>query len=95
MHYRNIDHSTDFSFPVYGYKLQDTFRREFGYTGIVESPGIAYVINTNYGTQISTSLVNSVFESWPLLVLSAVFAYLAGFAIWAVVSCIYINFTFF
>ncbi|CAH3198822.1 unnamed protein product, partial [Porites evermanni] len=79
---RNILHSNDFSFPVYGYKLQDKFRHEFGYLGIVESPGIAYVINTNYGANMSTSLVNSVFASWPLALFSIFLAYIAGYVIW-------------
>ena len=74
---------------MYGYKLQDKFRHEFGYTGIIESPGIAYVINTDYEAPLSTTLVNSVFESWPLALLSVVLAYMAGFAIWAVVRHVY------
>ena len=53
--------------------------------GIVESPGIAYVINTDFGTSMSASLMSSVFESWPLFMLSFVLAYIAGFTIWAVV----------
>lgn len=76
---------TDFTFPVYGFKLQEIFRKEFKYTGIIESPGIAYVINMNYGTQISTSLVRSVLESWPLFAVSALLAYLAAFAVWITV----------
>ena len=76
---------TDFTFPVYGFKLQEIFRKEFKYTGIIESPGIAYVINMNYGTEISTSLVRSVLESWPLFAVSALLAYLAAFAVWITV----------
>jgi len=77
-----IDHVTDFTFPVYGFKLQEIFSKEFKYTGIIESPGIAHVINMNYGTQISTSLARSVLESWPLFAVSALLAYLAAFAVW-------------
>ena len=76
---------TDFTFPVYGFKLQEIFSHEFKYTGIIESPGIAYVINMNYGTQISTSLVRSVLECWPLFAVSALLAYLAAFAVWITV----------
>lgn len=76
---------------MYGYKLQDKFRYEFGYMGIVESPGIAYVINTNYGANMSTSLVNSVFASWPLALFSIFLAYLAGYVIWIMVSYICIR----
>ena len=56
--------------------------------GIVESPGIAYVINTNYGANMSTSLVNSVFASWPLALFSIFLAYIAGYVIWIMVSYI-------
>lgn len=73
---------------MYGYKLQDKFRHEFGYLGMVESPGIAYVINTNYGANMSTSLLNSVFASWPLALFSIFLAYLAGYVIWIVVRYI-------
>lgn len=76
---------------MYGYKLQDKFRHEFGYLGIVESPGIAYVINTNYGADMSTSLVNSVFASWPLALFSIFLAYLAGYVIWIVVRYTCLN----
>lgn len=82
----NILHATDLTFPVYGYKLQDKFRHEFGYTGIVESPGIAYVINTNYGNETPTSLVHAVFACWPLALMGILLAYIFGFIMWAVVS---------
>ena len=39
----------------------------------------------NYGTQLSTSLVRSVLESWPLFAVSALLAYLAAFAVWITV----------
>ena len=82
----NIHHATDFSFPVYGYKLQDRFRHEYGYTGMIESPGIAYIINTKFGNQISTSVVHSIFACWPLALISILLAYISGFAIWAMVG---------
>ena len=69
-----------------GYKLKETFRKEFRYTGIIGYPGIAYVINANHGHHMSSSLVNSVLESWPLFVVSSLLTYLVGFAIWAAVS---------
>lgn len=81
----NIRHNTDLSFPLFGFKLQDRFRHEFGYTGIVESPGIAYVINTKYGNQVSTSLVHAIFACWPLALMGILMAYISGFMIWAVV----------
>ena len=82
----NINHDTDLSFPVYGYKLQDRFRHEFGYTGIIESPGIAYVINTKFGNEIPTSLLSSILACWPLALISVLLAYISGFTIWAVVG---------
>ena len=85
-HRLNINHDTDLSFPVYGYKLQDRFRHEFGYTGMIESPGIAYVINTKFDNKLSTSLLDSVLACWPLALIGVLLAYISGFTIWAVVS---------
>ena len=86
LHRLNINHETDFSFPVYGYKLQDRFRHEFGYTGIIESPGTAYVINTNFGNQMATSLLDAILACWPLAFIGVLMAYISGFTIWAVVG---------
>lgn len=85
-HRLNINHDTDFSFPVYGYKLQDRFRHEFGYTGMIESPGTAYVINTKFGNEVPTSLLYAILACWPLALISVLLAYISGFTIWAVVS---------
>lgn len=84
-HRLNINHDTDFSFPVYGYKLQDKFRHEFGYTAMIESPGTAYIINTKFGKQPSTSLLDSILSCWPLAFMSILMAYISGVTIWALV----------
>lgn len=84
-HRLNINHNTDFSFPVYGYKLQDRFRHEFGYTGMIESPGTAYIINTKFGKELPTSLLDSILACWPIALMSLLLAYISGFTIWAVV----------
>jgi len=84
-HRLNINHDTDLSFPVYGYKLQDKFRHEFGYTGMIESPGTAYIINTKFGKELPTSLLDSILACWPLALMSILLAYISGFTIWAVV----------
>lgn len=84
-HRLHINHDTDFSFPVFGYKLQDEFRHEFGYTAMIESPGTAYIINTKFGKELPTSLLDSILACWPLALISIFLAYISGFTIWAVV----------
>ena len=81
-----ISQNTDFHFPVYGFKLQDRYHHEYGYIGVVESPGIAYIVNTDTGETISKSVLMAIFGTWPLIMLCLSFAYLAGILLWVSVS---------
>ena len=76
----------DFVFPINGYKYQAIYHTEFGYYGLVESPGVAHVVNSDDRLSPAQAVLQSVFHTWPLLVITFVLAYLAGILIWITVS---------
>ena len=82
----SIGHQTDFHFPVYGYKMQNSYQQEFGYIGLIESSGIAHIVNTDPGEKIARSVLWAVFDTWPLIMLCLLFAYVAGICLWITVS---------
>ena len=84
----NIDNQTDFSFPVNGYRLQNSYRGGLGYSPFVESAGVAFLT-----FQDSSDAKHAMFVTleacWPVVVLSLVMAYIAGLIMWLLVSCGY------
>ena len=82
----SIGNPTDFFFPVYGFKDQTHFVREFGYHGLVESPGMAYIINTNSQDDVPNAVLNNIISCWSIVTLFMVITYLSGLAVWVVVS---------
>ncbi|CAH3152802.1 unnamed protein product, partial [Pocillopora meandrina] len=77
----NIDNQTDFSFPVNGYKLQNSYRGGLEYSPFVESAGVAFLT-----FQDSSDAKHAMFVTleacWPVVVLSLVMAYIAGLIMW-------------
>ena len=84
----SIGNPTDFFFPVYGFKDQTHFAKEFGYHGLVESPGMAYIINTNSQDDVPNAVLNNIISCWSIVTLFMVITYLSGLAVWVVVSYI-------
>ena len=82
----SIGNPTDFFFPVYGFKDQSHFAKEFGYHGLVESPGMAYIINTNSQDDLPNAVLNNIISCWSIVTLFMVITYLSGLAVWVVVS---------
>ena len=82
----SIANPTDFFFPVYGFKEQTHFAKQFGYQGIVESPGMAYIVNTNTNDEMPNAILANITSCWPAVMLAMAITYLAGMAVWAVVS---------
>ena len=83
---QSIANPTDFFFPVYGFKEQRHFAKQFGYQGIVESPGMAYIVNTNSHDDMPNAIMTNITACWPAVTLALVITYLAGLIVWAVVS---------
>ncbi|KAJ7382737.1 hypothetical protein OS493_033022 [Desmophyllum pertusum] len=83
---KSIANPTDFFFPVYGFKDQTHFAKRFGYQGIVESPGMAYIVNTNSHDDMPNAVLMNISACWPAIVLALAITYLAGLAVWSVVS---------
>lgn len=82
----NIGNPTDFFFPMYGFKDQTHFAEQFGYQGIVESPGMAYIVNTNSQDDMPKTILVNIVSCWPVVMLAMAFTYLAGILVWTVVS---------
>lgn len=86
-----ISHQTQFSFPVPGFSEQEKYGVDFGYWPLVQTPGVAYVVNTDVGTSPSDALNNTLTSCLPAVLLVFVMSLLAGFVMWILVSCIWIK----
>ena len=82
----SIANPTDFFFPVYGFKDQTHFAKQFGYQGIVESPGMAYIVNTNSQDDMPNAILANISACWPAVMFALIITYLAGLLVWSVVS---------
>ena len=80
-----MDESTDFTFPVYGHKDQDTYKGGFGYTPVIESAGVAFIIHPEVSAT-QTTMFQTMLNCLPVLILPIVTAYIAGVIIWCLVS---------
>ena len=83
-----ISHQTQFSFPVPGFSEQEKYGVDLGYWPLVQTPGVAYVVNTDVGTSPSDALSSSLASCWPAVLLVFVMSLLAGFLMWILVSYI-------
>ena len=81
----NIDHVTDFTFPVHGHKDQEKYRGGYGYTPLIESSGVAFVVVRDK-SKIQSAMFNSVLRSLCIFVVPLATSYVAGFIIWMLVS---------
>ena len=80
-----LDTSTDFTFPVYGSSLQDSYKGGYGYVPVIESSGVAFITNPNVAETQST-LFASLIRCLPVWLLPVVTAFAAGIIIWILVS---------
>ena len=82
---RNIDNQTDFSFPIIGHKLQDSYKGGLGYAPFVESSGVAFVVYTDTSS-IKEAMFNALLACWPVILIPMIMAYIAGVFVWILVS---------
>ena len=95
---KSLDTSSDFTFPIYGNSLQDSYKGGFGYVPVIESSGVAFIVYPD-STQQNT-MFNSVILWLPVLfLLPMVTAYVPAVIIWILVSHVWlfslVNFDFF
>lgn len=83
----SLDTSTDFTFPVHGDSLQDSYKGGYGYVPVIESSGVAFIVNPNVSETQST-LFASLMRYLPVLLLPVVTAYAAGIIVWILVSVV-------
>lgn len=82
---KNMTDDTAFMFPVYGYGDQTAYG-VYSYRPLIESPGVAFIINTDYNENPSNSLMTSVISTFPYLVVTVLTASIAGIIIWILVG---------
>ncbi|XP_022790756.1 uncharacterized protein LOC111330199 [Stylophora pistillata] len=82
----SIGNPTDFFFPMYGFRDQTHFAKQFGYQGIVESPGMAFIVNTNSQDGLPNAILANIASCWPAVMLAMAFTYIAGLGVWTVES---------
>ena len=84
-----LDESTDFTFPVYGHKDQDSYKGGFGYTPVIESAGVAFIVPEVFTTQ--TTMFRALLNCLRVFIVPLVTAYIAGIIIWCLVSrCLFV-----
>ncbi|XP_068752748.1 uncharacterized protein [Montipora capricornis] len=76
----SLDTSSDFTFPIYGNSLQDSYKGGFGYVPVIESSGVAFIVYPD-STQQNT-MFNATIRILPVLLLPMVTAYAAAVIIW-------------
>ena len=81
----SMDELTDFTFPVYGHKDQDSYKGGYGYTPVIESAGVAFIVYPEVSTTQAT-MFQTMLNCLPVLILPIVTAYIAGVIIWCLVS---------
>ena len=62
------------------------FGADLGYWPLVQTPGVAYIVNTGAGQSPASVLNNTLVSSWPTVLLVFVTSLLAGLFIWILVS---------
>ena len=87
---QNIDEQTDFSFPVIGNKLQDTYKGGLGYAPFVESAGVAFIVYTDT-SNVKEAMFSALLACWPVVAIPLIMAYIAGFSVWVLVSLLGIS----
>lgn len=82
----NINSTTMVSFPVSGNREQHQFRGDDSlvFVAIVDSPGVAFIIADK--KSIHHEVLIAVLRVWPYVLFLLVFSYLAGIALWILVS---------
>lgn len=81
----NLDESTDFTFPVSGYKEQDSYKGGYGFAPVIESAGVAFIVYPEK-TQNENTMYQSLLLCLPVFGLLITTAYIAGVIIWCLVS---------
>ncbi|XP_048577863.1 uncharacterized protein LOC5514077 isoform X2 [Nematostella vectensis] len=82
-----IDGSTDLVFPIAGYHLQEEYKTAHGYTSLVQSPGVVFILSINQKNEVaSQSVFNAVTENWPLVLICLLSAYILGVLMWCLDS---------
>lgn len=90
----NLSENIDFTFPIYGHMDQDKYHGGFGYSALIESPGIVLVVNTDFQFDYenlegpSRTTINSILRTLVYIAVTLAIAYLAGFVMWILVSAI-------
>ncbi|XP_074627585.1 protein sidekick-like isoform X3 [Acropora palmata] len=77
----SLDTSTDFTFPVHGNSLQDSYKGGYGYVPVIESSGVAFIVSPNASETQSTTFA-LLMRCLPVLLLPMVTASAAGIVIW-------------
>lgn len=83
-----IDDDTDFSFPIYGWNWLETYNAYYKYIPLVESPGIVQIAIMDNHDEGAMLIMKTVFQTWPLILITMTMAVIAGIIIWFLVRCV-------
>ena len=80
-----IDENTDFSFPVQGHSLMETYRTFYSYVYSIASPGVAFFTVDDPPGKMPNAVLQTVNSSWGLMVIAVLFSSMAGALMWFLV----------
>ena len=86
---KDIDDVPQISFPIYGNKFIERYMGEYAYINLVESPGVAFIAARRFPGKAADNMIGALTDCIPVLVMSAIVAYISGFIIWVLVSQCY------
>lgn len=83
---KDINDVPQISFPIYGNKYIERYMAEYAYINLVESPGVAFIAAKRSPGKAADNMIISLTDCVPVLLMSAIMAYISGFIIWVLVS---------
>lgn len=81
----NIEEDVEISFPVSG-RYDQLVYNDFAFVTLVESGGTVFMTIVDEPGMMARTVVNSVFELWPMCMAVFVSAFFAGMLMWMLVS---------
>ena len=82
----DIDDAIELSFPVYGRMDQTEYSKEYGFAPLVQSAGVAFIVDVDEPGAAAKMVVKAVFNLWPLIITVFISAFFSGIVMWSLVS---------
>ena len=76
----------DFNSCIFISSLIHSYKNDYRFIDLIQSPGIAHIVNTKVDNSKEYSLFAAVIGLWPVMAITMVSVLLSGIVIWYLVS---------